>query len=88
MTQAKLYDVFIERWFTRQIRKLFTAGQLIDSEDETKQRFWDYCKRLASEMHAQEITVIQYAKQKAGGRLFGKQEKTSGSLILTNQRKY
>ncbi len=75
MTQAKLYDIFIERWFTRQVLKLKAAGQLKDSEQNTKQQFWDYCKRLAQRMHANDVTVIPYTLKKTGGRLFGKQEK-------------
>ncbi len=75
ITQAKLYDVFIERWFTRQVKKLQTAGQLKDGVQKTKQQFWDYCKRLALEMHAKNISVVPCTPQKAGGRLFGKSEK-------------
>ncbi len=75
MTQAKLYDVFIERWFTRQVKKLEITGQLKDSEEITKQQFWDYCKRLAQQMHVNEVTLIPYTPPKTGGRLFGKQEK-------------
>ncbi len=77
MTQAKLYDIFIERWFTRQIVKLSVAGLLKDTEQTTKQQFWDYCKRLAQQMHAKELSVIPYQDQKIGGRLFGKQEQTN-----------
>ncbi len=75
ITQAKLYDVFIERWFTRQVLKLKAADQLKDNEQNTKQQFWDYCKRLAQRMHANDVTVIPYTLKKTGGRLFGKQEK-------------
>ncbi len=77
MTQAKLYDVFIERWFMRQVKKLETAGQLKIDPENTKQRFWDYCKRLAQQMHANEVTMIPYLQQKVGGRLFGKPEKAN-----------
>ncbi len=75
ITQAKLYDVFIERWFTRQVLKLKAAEKLKDSEQNTKQQFWDYCKRLAQQMHANDVTMIPYASKKTGGRLFGKPEK-------------
>ncbi len=78
ITQARLYDVFVERWFTRQVKKLHIAGQQKDSEQKTKQLFWDYCKRLAQRMHAKELTVIPYTPPKTGGRLFGKQEKKEG----------
>ncbi len=77
MTQAKLYDVFIEQWFTRQVKKLSVAGLLTDTEAKTKQLFWDYCKKLAQNMHEQEVSVIPYQKQKVGGRLFGKPVQTT-----------
>ncbi len=77
MTQAKLYDVFIERWFTRQVKKLSIAGLLTDTEAKTKQQFWDYCKRLAQQMHAKEVSVIPYQGQKGRGRLFGKHMQTT-----------
>ncbi len=75
MTQAKLYDVFIERWFTRQVKKLEAAGQLKNSMQKTKQQFWDYCKKLAQQMHANELSVIPYSQQRPRGHLFGKTEK-------------
>lgn len=73
MTQAKLYDVFIECWFARQVEKLRITGHLSESEENTKLRFWDYCKRLAQKMHEKEMGVIPYQGKKRGGRLFGKQ---------------
>ncbi len=78
MTQAKLYDVFIEQWFTRQVEKMRAANIVISDltrDIEIKQRFWDYCKRLAQQMHANEVTVIPYIASKAAGRLFGIKEK-------------
>ncbi len=74
ITQAKLYDIFIGRWFTRQVKKLSDAGLLTDTEQNTKQQFWSYCKILAQKMHEKEVSVIPYTGQKVGGRLFGKQD--------------
>ncbi len=77
MTQATLYDVFIEQWFSRQVKKLSTAGLLTDTEQNTKQKFWDYCKRLAQQMHEKQVSIIPYRGQKVSGRLFRKLETTT-----------
>ena len=77
MTQAKLYDAFIERWFTRQIAKLRETSHVKSSDQNLKKQFWDYCKALATLMHEKQISVIPYQSQKPGGRLFGKQESKS-----------
>ncbi len=78
ITQAKLYDVFIERWFARQVIKMRGTNIVIPGMTQypgIKQQFWHYCKRLAQQMHAKEVTVIPYSPKKTGGRLFGKQVK-------------
>ncbi len=77
ITQAKLYDVFIEQWFSRQVKKFSASGNLKDTEQKTKQQCWDYCKRLAQKMYENEVSVIPYQKHKVGGRLFGKQEQSN-----------
>ncbi len=86
ITQAKLYDVYVERWFIRQIVKLRTTGQLKDSQQNTMRQFWDYCQQLAQQMHANEVTVIPYSQQKVGGRLFGKQEKKNKWEAFLNEQ--
>jgi WD40 repeat protein len=72
MTQAKLYDVFIEQWFIRQEQKLKLAKKIKDDED-IKPEFWDYAKKLAQLMHQQKVTQITYDFSQASN-LFEEQE--------------
>ena len=46
MTQAKLYDAFIEHWFLRQEQKLKQNHQ-IETNEDIKPEFWQYGKALA-----------------------------------------
>ena len=59
VTQAALYDVFIEQWFIRQEQKLKEAKQIKKDED-IKPEFWAYAKELALEMHKANLTQIIY----------------------------
>ncbi len=59
VTQAAIYDVFIEQWFIRQEQKLKQAKQIKDDED-IKPEFWSYAKELATEMHRAKLTQIIY----------------------------
>jgi ankyrin repeat protein/WD40 repeat protein len=72
MTQAKLYDVFIEQWFIRQEQKLKLAKKIKEDED-IKPEFWDYAKRLAQLMHQQKVTQITYDSSQSSD-LFGEVE--------------
>jgi WD40 repeat protein/tetratricopeptide (TPR) repeat protein len=72
MTQAKLYDVFIEQWFIRQEQKLKLAKKIKDDKD-IKPEFWDYAKRLAQLMHQQKITQVTYDSSQSSD-LFGEVE--------------
>ena len=85
MTQAKLYDIFIEQWFVRQVEKLRITGHLTESEENTKQRFWNYCKRLAQNMHEHKVSVIPYQGKKAEGRLFGQKEHANHWATFFNE---
>ncbi len=78
ITQAKLYDLFIERSFTRQVKKMRAANIVIPGltqDSDIKKQFWQYCKNLARLMHAKEITVIPCMPKKSRGGLLWKQEK-------------
>jgi WD40 repeat protein/TPR repeat protein len=72
ITQAKLYDVFIEQWFSRQEQKLKLAKKIKEEED-IKPEFWDYAKRLAQLMHQQKITQVTYDSSHVSD-LFGETE--------------
>jgi WD40 repeat protein/Tfp pilus assembly protein PilF len=72
MTQAKLYDVFIEQWFIRQEQKLKLAKKIKENED-IKPEFWDYAKKLAQLMHQHKATQINYDSSQASD-LFGEVE--------------
>jgi WD40 repeat protein/TPR repeat protein len=72
MTQAKLYDVFIEQWFIRQEQKLKLAKK-IKADEDIKPEFWDYAKRLAQLMHEQKITQVIYDSSQSSD-LFGEAE--------------
>ncbi len=92
MTQAKLYDVFVEQWIARQIKKIRAANIVIPGltlNSEIKQQFWHYCKRLAQQMHINEITVIPYSEKTVRGRLFGQSEKKNiWDVFLTKIPKF
>ncbi len=60
LTQAALYDVFIERWFTRQELKLKTSKHIDEKAADPKPNFWKFCKELAVMMRAQNVTLINY----------------------------
>jgi WD40 repeat protein len=72
MTQAKLYDVFIEQWFIRQEQKLKLAKKIKEDEN-IKPEFWDYAKKLAQLMHQQKITQVTYDSSQSSD-LFGEAE--------------
>jgi WD40 repeat protein/tetratricopeptide (TPR) repeat protein len=74
MTQAKLYDVFIEQWFIRQEQKLKLAKKLKEDED-IKPEFWNYAKRLAQLMHQQKTTLVTYDSSQSSN-LFGETEES------------
>ncbi len=59
LTQAALYDVFIEQWFIRQEQKLKNSQQIAQDEN-IKPEFWRYAKDLAEAMHKQAVTQISY----------------------------
>src|SRR5207237_3254625 len=59
ITQAAIYDAFIEQWFERQQTKLKNSGE-IEEEEDLKPAFWNYAKTLAQAMHAAKITVVNY----------------------------
>lgn len=87
LTQAALYDVFIEQWFTRQAAKLRETGHLKETDDELKPKFWDYCKKLAQQMHEKEVSVVPYQGQKIGSHLFGGNEQKNhwGSFFTADK---
>ena len=59
ITQAALYDVFIEQWFIRQALKLKIAKHIKEDEN-IKPEFWEYAKELAQAMHEANITQVFY----------------------------
>ncbi len=64
LTQAALYDVFIERWFKRQEQKLKTSKHIDEKAADAKPNFWKFCKELAVTMRAQNVTLINYTPEK------------------------
>ncbi len=57
LTQAKLYDVFVNRWFIRQEKKLKEA-KVIDDSLDPKPMFLEYCYALSSSMLKNNVTSI------------------------------
>jgi hypothetical protein len=55
LTQAELYDVFIEGYFKRQEKKLKESGH-VEKDQDPKPSFWKFCKELALQMRVQECT--------------------------------
>ncbi len=64
LTQAALYDVFIERWFKRQESKLKTSKHIDEKAADPKPNFWKFCKELAVTMRAQNVMLINYTPEK------------------------
>ncbi len=64
LTQAALYDVFIERWFKRQELKLKTSKHIDEKSADPKPNFWKFCKELAVTMRAQNVTLVNYTPEK------------------------
>ncbi len=64
LTQAALYDVFIERWFKRQELKLKTSKHIDEKAADPKPNFWKFCKDLAVTMRTQNVTLINYTPEK------------------------
>ncbi len=64
LTQAALYDVFIERWFKRQELKLKTSKHIDEKAADPKPNFWKFCKELAVTMRTQNVTLINYTPEK------------------------
>ncbi len=64
LTQAALYDVFIERWFKRQELKLKTSKHIDEKAVDPKPNFWKFCKELAVTMRTQNATLINYTPEK------------------------
>ncbi len=64
LTQAALYDVFIERWFKRQELKLKTSKHIDAKAADPKPNFWKFCKELAVTMRTQNVTLINYTPEK------------------------
>jgi WD40 repeat protein len=62
LTQAALYDAFIQHWFDRQERKL-KANHQIDKNVDIKPEFWSYAKALAKTMYQQKTTQVSYVPQ-------------------------
>jgi hypothetical protein len=61
LTQARLYDVFVEGWLQRQEDKLKNNHKL-SKEADFKPKLWAYHKALATTMHEQKVTVFTYKR--------------------------
>ncbi len=64
LTKAVLYDVFVERWFIRQERKLKDQGA-ISEQASMLFEFWDYAISLAQLMHEQQKCQVYYEPTEA-----------------------
>lgn len=81
ITQALLYDIFIEHWFNRQESKLKASGQIPQDQDP-KPHFWRYCQSLAQQMSLQQVCVVTYQPSGRGGLFDTVQTKTSPWAIF------
>lgn len=65
LTQAALYDEFIQQWFEREEDKLIAHNQLPDDGHNVIEDFWQFAMDLASEMHIREEFQPYYKPPKS-----------------------
>lgn len=65
VTQANLYDAFIEKWFEREETKLLLRRELPSDGHDVKIDFWAFSKELGAAMHAVKLTHVRYVPSSA-----------------------